>query len=331
MDFSRDEHGVLCITPKKYIQRMIETYVRLFGKNPDQSVTSPLNKGDHPELDDSDFLEIIDVSKYQTCIGALQWVITIGRFDISVAVATLSSFRAQPRKGHLDRVKRIYGYLAKMRHATIRVRTAEPDYSGLPVPVFDWSRTVYGDIKEAIPSDVPEPLGKRVTFTHYFDANLMHDISTGRSMTGILHFINKMPIDWYAKKQATVETATYGSEFVAARTCVEQIIDLRLLLRYLGVPLNDVSYVFGDNKSMIDSATIPHSKLHKRHTALSYHRVREAIASKFVAFFHIDGAINPADILSKHWGYSTTWPILKPLLFYLGDTAKLLQEKKDEK
>ena len=73
MDFSRDEHGVLCITPKKYIQRMIETYVRLFGKNPDQNVTSPLSKGDHPELDDSDILEIIDVSKYQTCIGALQW------------------------------------------------------------------------------------------------------------------------------------------------------------------------------------------------------------------------------------------------------------------
>ena len=46
-------------------------------------------------------------------------------------------------------------------------------------------------------------------------------------------------IDWFSKKQATIETATYGSEFVAAHTCVEQIIDLRNTLRYLGVPIRD--------------------------------------------------------------------------------------------
>ena len=51
------------------------------------------------------------------------------------------------------------------------------------------------------------------------------------------HLLNKMPVDWYSKKQTTVETATYGSEMLAVRTCVEQIIDLRTTLRYLGVPL----------------------------------------------------------------------------------------------
>ena len=84
---------------------------------------------------------------------------------------------------------------------------------------------------------MPTPLGKHVTLTHFFDANLYHDILTGRSVTGILHLLNKTPIDWYAKKQATVETATYGSEFVAGRTCIEQAIDLRNTLRYLGVPI----------------------------------------------------------------------------------------------
>ena len=81
---------------------------------------------------------------------------------------------------------------------------------------------------------------------------------------------------------------------------------------------------------MIDSATIPHSKLHKRHTALSYHRVREAIAAKFIHLHHIDGTINPADILSKHWGYSQVWPTLKAMLFYPGDTIELLEEEKPE-
>ena len=150
---------------------------------------------------------------------------------------TLSGFRRAPRLGHLERAKRVYGYLAKMKHAVIRVRTEEPDFSGLPNQNFDWAISVYGNIHELLPKNAPEPLGKYVTLSHYVDANLFHDLLTGRSVTGILHFANKTPIDWYSKKQATVETATYGSEFVAAITCTEQIIDLRTTLRYLVITL----------------------------------------------------------------------------------------------
>ena len=60
----------------------------------------------------------------------------------------------------------------------------------------------------------PNTLGKYVTLTTYVDANLYHDMLSGRSVTGILHLINKTPFEWYSKKQATVETATYGSEFI---------------------------------------------------------------------------------------------------------------------
>ena len=137
------------------------------------------------------------------------------------------------------------------------------------------------------------------------------------------HFLNKTPIDWYAKKQATVETATYGSEYISARTCIEQATDLRITLRYLGVPINEKSYIFGDNKSVVDSSTIPHSKLHKRHNALSFHRVREAIATGAFNMVHMPGDYNPADILSKHWGYQVIWRILQPILFWPFDTAKL--------
>ena len=150
---------------------------------------------------------------------------------------------------------------------------------------------------------------------------------SGRSVTGILHFVNKCPIDWYSKKQGTVETATFGSEANAARTATEQIIDLRGTLRYMGVPLRESSYMFGDNKTVSDSGSLPHAKLHKRHTMLSYHRVREAIASGMVKFFHIPGETNPADILSKHWGHQQIWKQLQPLLFWKGDTRKLFEKK----
>ena len=68
------------------------------------------------------------------------------------------------------------------------------------------------------------------------------------------------------------------------------------------------------------------AKLHKRHTMLSFHRVREAIASGMISFYFMPGDDNPADILSKHWGYTQIKERLKSLLFWKGDTAKVTGE-----
>ena len=168
-------------------------------------------------------------------------------------------------------------------------------------------------------------LERHVPFSHYIDANLYHDMLSGHSVTRILHLINKCPIDWYFKKQGTVETVTFGSEANAARTAMEPIIDLCGTLHYIGVPLRDSSYMFGDNKTVVDSGSLPHAKLHKRHTMLSYHHVHEAIANGMVKFFHIPGEINPADILCKHWGHQQIWKQLQPLLFWKGDTRSCLK------
>jgi hypothetical protein len=64
-----------------------------------------------------------------------------------------------------------------------------------------------------------------VTPTQYVDENLMHDVMSGSSFHDILHMVNKSPTDWFSKKQATVETATYGSKFVSAHNSDEQIIE----------------------------------------------------------------------------------------------------------
>ena len=96
-----------------------------------------------------------------------------------------------------------------------------------------------------IPKDAPEPLGKSVATTKFLDANLLHDLITGRFVTAVLHFFNLTPGGWYSKRQATVENASYASEFVAAKTATEQIVDIRQTLRYLGVPIKSKAYMFG--------------------------------------------------------------------------------------
>ena len=76
-----------------------------------------------------------------------------------------------------------------------------------------------------------------MTTSTYVDANLHHDQVTGRPVTAWLHLVNATPSHWHTKRQATVETATFFSEFVAARIASDQFIDLRYTLMYLGVPI----------------------------------------------------------------------------------------------
>jgi len=171
----------------------------------------------------------------------------------------------------MKHVQHIISYLVKMKHAAITFCIEESNFSALPDQQFDWAYTVYGHIEEVVPRDFPTPLGRFVTLMHYVDANFYHDLITGRSVTGILHLANKTPIDWYSRKQATVETATqatvwtatYRSQFTAAQICMDQSIDLKNTLHYLGVPIHKKAYMFGDNKSVVDSSTVLHAKFHK--------------------------------------------------------------------
>jgi len=203
-----------------------------------------------------------------------------------------------------------------MRHATIKIRTDAPDYSDVPVKMHAWEYSCYADAKEEIPLGAPKPKKKSVTMTSFFGANLYHDLISGKSVTGILHHFNKTPIDWYSKLQSTFETATFGSEYVAARTCTEQVIDLRLTLWYLGAPINGPTMVLGDNESVINSAAIHHSKMHKHWVALSYDQVQYAVAAGIINVYHVAGKKNPANILSKHWDLPSVWNTMKQLLFW---------------
>ena len=72
---------------------------------------------------------------------------------------TLSSFQAQPRQGHLDHVKHIYGYLYKMKDAEIAICVQEPDYSDIQDEVYNWANTVYGNVTELIPKGCSTTIG----------------------------------------------------------------------------------------------------------------------------------------------------------------------------
>ena len=132
-------------------------------------------------------------------------------------------------------------YVCKFPQGAIRFWTGIPDHKAIfgATPIkYDWMETVCGIPIEELPDNAPVMKGNPVCTTTYADANLLHDLTTGRSATGILHFFNQTPIDAFSKQQNQVESVTYGSEFMAARQAVEQIIDLCYTLHMFSVPID---------------------------------------------------------------------------------------------
>ena len=206
-DFVRDPDGTLVASPKKYIGKILSWYEQKYKSKP-KKMNTPLEPNDHPELDTSDDADLGKTKDVQSMVRQLQWLVSLIRFDIHSAVVTMSRYRTSPKEGHVDRCKRIYGYISEMDHGRLRFRTEKPDFSNLPPQDFDWSRSVYGDVEEMIPEDAPIPRGRYVVTTTYVDANLHHDHVTGRSLIGIPHFVNSTPIDWFFKKPPTVESTS---------------------------------------------------------------------------------------------------------------------------
>ena len=92
-DYFEDPDGTFVSQPKKYIDKLADTYKRLFNEDPPKGYKTPLDKNDPPELDTSEILEGDMAAKYLTMVGQLQWLVTLGRFDIHAQVATMSRFR----------------------------------------------------------------------------------------------------------------------------------------------------------------------------------------------------------------------------------------------
>ena len=87
--FNRDITGTLCMDPGKYIDCMEEAYVQHFKTEPVQRHRSPLQKGEHPELDTSPFVNDKEKKIYMSLVESNQWSVSIGRFDIQLAIMTM--------------------------------------------------------------------------------------------------------------------------------------------------------------------------------------------------------------------------------------------------
>ena len=151
----------------------------------------------------------------------------------------------------------------------------DPTYPVIPQNTFqthEWTN-FYGNIKEAIPPDAPEPRGKEVDLRMYVDSDHAGNPKMRHSWMGFFIFLNSALVMWMSKKQPTVETSVFGAEFVALKHGVETLRGLRYKLCMMGVPISGPSHVFGDNMSVIYNTQKLESTLKKKSNQICYHTV----------------------------------------------------------
>jgi hypothetical protein len=154
-------------------------------------------------------------------------------------------------------------------------------------------------VEEAIPPDMPPPLGKDVDLRMMVDSDHAGDKRTQRSHTVFIIFFNLAPVVWLSKQQPTIESSVFGAEFVANKHGFETLRGLRYKIRMMGIPLSGPTYIYGDNKSQVTNSSRPESTLKKKCNSICYHAIRESVAMGETLLTHIMTGENLADFLTK--------------------------------
>ena len=162
---------------------------------------------------------------------------------------------------------------------------------------------------------MPVPLGNAVNMACFADADHAGNKVTRRSHTGIMIFLQNAPILAFSKRQNTCESSSYGSELVAMRVARDLVSALRIKLKCFGIPIVGPCSMFCDNMAVVKNTSIPESVLAKKHNAINYHIIREAVAAGIIRIGKEDTDTNIADAFTKLMDFSRKFKLLRPFMW----------------
>jgi hypothetical protein len=279
----------------------VEEYLEKRGAKLVSKAETPVQTSYRPELDVSSELGSVEAAYYQSLIGILHWIVELGRVDICLEVSVMSSHLVLPREGHLEQTLHIFAYLKKYHNSELVFDPTYPEIDKASFERQDWTATEFGDVagKEELPPNMPQPRGFGFVTSARVDADHAGDTITRRSRTGFLVYCNSAPVYWLSKKQTSIESSSFGSEFIAMKQCCEYLRGLRYKLRMMGIPVEGPSYIYGDNQSVLWNTSIPDSMLKKKSQSIAYHFVHEGVARDEWRTAYVNTHENPADLLTK--------------------------------
>ena len=166
----------------KYVKEavaLVKERIAKFGFVPLlRKVTSPFTTGYRPEMDNTDALTPENANYYLSQIGVLQWMVEIERIDIITEVSMLASQMDMPQEGHLAALYQIFAYLDQHHNSQLVFDPCYPIVNKKDFIECNWSE-MYGNVKEPILPNAPEPRGREVELQMFIDADHAGDQKIG--------------------------------------------------------------------------------------------------------------------------------------------------------
>jgi hypothetical protein len=240
--------------------------VKRFNMEDSQSVRTPLPTAYEPSENEGEATPA-ERQLYQSVIGSLLYIMLGTRPDISFAVIKLAQFAANPSKDHMSKALYVLRYLNSTRNYRL---------------VFD------GDSDKGV-----------IAFT---DSDWASDKIKRRSQTGYFFTIAGAIFSWQSKAQKTVALSSTEAEYMALSDCSRQATWIQTLLEELGITIGTIP-ICGDNQGSIFIGSNPVQEKRSKHIDIRYHYVRQCIEDGKVSLYFVEGAENPADMLTKNLGH----------------------------
>lgn len=210
-----------------------------------------------------------DSTEYRSLIGALLYVATATRPDISYAVGYLSRFQNYCTEELYKYAIRVLVYLYHSKEKKLIYRKLSDD-----------SPWIEG----------------------YVDADWAGDINDSKSTTGYILFQKSCPVIWRSVKQKNVSRSSTFAEYYALADCVEEVLFVKEILNFLKVDCDKEIKIYEDNASTIQIAKNGSFTKKSRHIRVAVDFIKDLIEKKEISVEKIAGEVNPADILTKPLG-----------------------------
>jgi hypothetical protein len=204
-----------------------------------------------------------EITLYQRAVGALMYISSCTRPDLSYAASCLARHMSKPAERHWQQLKCVGRYLSATKDFGI---TFGPAAGGL--------------------------IG-------FVDSDFAGDRDTRRSRTGYVFMLCSGPISWQSKLQSVVAISTAEAEYVAGAHAAREAVWLRRVACFLGVPTTDALPVNIDNQAALHMATNGSDSARTKHIDVAHHFLREAVAKGAIRMVYIATEDNPADIFTK--------------------------------
>ncbi|XP_019054137.1 PREDICTED: uncharacterized protein LOC109115027 [Nelumbo nucifera] len=259
LEIDRVQEGIF-LCQQKYSRDLLKKFVMLECK----PISTPIEPNTKMCAHEGRDLE--DVTMYRQLVDSLIYL-NLTRPDISYVVDVTSRYMQNPKKPHLEAVRRILRYVK--------------------------STPGYGVLYEK---------GGDCKLAGYYDADYAGDHETRRSTTGYVFMLGSGAISWWSKRQPIVSLSTTEEEYRAIAMADQESTWLIQLLKDLRQPTDYAVPLYCDNQSAIRLAKNPIFHARTKHVEVHYHFIREKVLQEEIVIEHIKIENQVADLFTKGLG-----------------------------